>query len=322
MILLIIVMFAFGIFLSAFFSGSETGFYRLTRVRIVLDALSGDRIARGLLWLTNRPSLFVATTLVGNNLANYMTSLATVMGTQWLLGAGRWPELVAPIVVAPLVFVYGELLPKNLFYQAPNRLLKQAGPLFLACTVLFLPVSLLLWALSKILERFIGSSPQRVQASLVRRELRRVIEEGHEVGILRPAQRLLAQGLFAVANQPLSQFTTPMYRLISARAGMSKGDALRLARQQRAHVLPVESDGSDRELIGYVRVSELSLDNSGRITPVRPLIDVPYDAKHIVALMQLESAGESLARVVSADGETVGIVTSRRLREPLFRGGR
>ena len=38
-----------------------------------------DTIARGLLWLTNNPSLFVATTLIGNNAANYMTSLAIVL---------------------------------------------------------------------------------------------------------------------------------------------------------------------------------------------------------------------------------------------------
>ncbi len=90
--MLVIALFAVGLLLSAFFSGAETGFYRVTRVRIVLDALAGDRIARGLLWLTNRPYLFVATTLVGNNIANYLTSLAAVMGAQRLYGGGRWAE--------------------------------------------------------------------------------------------------------------------------------------------------------------------------------------------------------------------------------------
>ena len=48
------IMFVLGIFLSAFFSGAETGFYRVTRVRLLLDGLGGDPIARTLLWLTNR----------------------------------------------------------------------------------------------------------------------------------------------------------------------------------------------------------------------------------------------------------------------------
>ena len=62
--------------------------YRATRLRLVLDALGGDPISRGLVWLTNHPAVFVATTLVGNNLANYVTSLAIVIGTQ-RLGIGQ-----------------------------------------------------------------------------------------------------------------------------------------------------------------------------------------------------------------------------------------
>ena len=62
----IALLFFGGLLLSAFFSGSETGFYRVPRVRLLIDALGGDKKARGLLWMTNHPWLFVATTLVGN----------------------------------------------------------------------------------------------------------------------------------------------------------------------------------------------------------------------------------------------------------------
>ena len=75
-----IVLLIAGVGLSAFFSGSETGFYRASRVRIVMDAMDGNWSSKFLLWLTNRPALFVATALIGNNLANYMTSMAVVLG--------------------------------------------------------------------------------------------------------------------------------------------------------------------------------------------------------------------------------------------------
>ena len=87
--ILVLLLFATGVALSAFFSGSETGFYRVTRVRLLLDWLAGDRLARGLLWTTNHPSVFVATALVGNNLANYIASLAVVMGTQRIYAGGN-----------------------------------------------------------------------------------------------------------------------------------------------------------------------------------------------------------------------------------------
>ncbi|MDE0818943.1 MAG: DUF21 domain-containing protein, partial [Pirellulaceae bacterium] len=77
-----VALLCIGILSSAFFSGIETGFYRVTRVRLVLDGRDGDWISRSLLWFTNNPSIFVATTLVGNNIANYLTSFAIVLASQ------------------------------------------------------------------------------------------------------------------------------------------------------------------------------------------------------------------------------------------------
>ena len=313
---------ALGLFLSAFFSGSETGFYRATRLRLVLDAMGGDYIARGLLYLINHPSLFVATTLVGNNLANYLTTLAIVVGTQALTaGDGHTAEMIAPLLLAPLLFVYGELLPKNLFLQAPNRLLRRGAPLFLVFVVLLFPISMLLWGLNKLLACFLGESPEQVRLTLARRELRGVLEEGHEAGILHPAQRHLAQGIFAVAKQPVSRFITPPERLPRARADMSKEEVLRMARRYRISVIPVEASGEPAELIGYLRVIDLGLSSSKQAGPIRRLLEIPEDTTHVAALMRMQDAKESLARIVSAQGETTGIVTTSGLREPLFRSG-
>ncbi len=312
---------AVGLFLSAFFSGSETGFYRATRLRLVLDALAGDRVAMGLHWLANHPSLFVATTLVGNNLANYVTSLAIVLGAAALVPLdGHAAELLVPLVLAPLLFVYGELLPKNLFLQSPNRLLRRVGPLLLLFVVLFFPVSVLLWGLNRLLSRFGSESPEEVRLTLARRELRRAMEEGHEVGILRPAQRELAQGIFATAQLPVARFTSPIEQLPRAHTDMSKEEVLRLAGRHRIAVVPVETAGSRGELIGYVRVIELALSNSDEVDPLHQLLEIPHHMPHVAALTRMQSSMQSLARVVNGQGEMVGIVTADQLREPLLRG--
>ena len=315
-----ILLLVVGIFLSAFFSGSETRVFRVTRVRLMLDALGGDWIARGLLWLTNHPSLFVATTLVGNNMANYLVSLAAVMGIQLTFaGTSHWPELLAPLVLAPLVFIYGELLPKNLFYQAPNRMLRKCGPAFLFCTVLLLPISGLMWGLSKILQWIAGSSSEPLQMVLARHELEQVLKEGHEVGILRPTQRGLAQGLFAVANRPVREFATPPGRIPRAQPSMNKAEVLRLARRHRLTTVPIEDPHAKRKLIGYLRVIDLYLSDSNQLPPPRPLVDVPETDTYIAALMRLQRSAEILGEVVSAQGQTVGFITARQLSDPLFR---
>ena len=308
-----------GVLLSACFSGSETGFYRVTRVRLVIRALGGDRISRGLLWLTNNPALFVATTLIGNNVANYITSLAIVLAVQAFFGDSALAELAAPVLLAPVLFVYGELLPKNLFYYAPNTLLHRCGPLFMLFAVLFLPVAVLLWLLGRALQSLVGEAPERVRLRLARSELAQVLEEGHQAGVLRPSQRRLAHGLFAAANVPVVQHSTPPGRMATLQRGAKKADALRLARRHRLAAIPIEEGaGQKRSLIGYIRVIDLHCDTSDTVQQVREMIDIPADMTHIAALIRLESSGETLARVVNSDGDTVGLLDVRKLNEPLF----
>jgi putative hemolysin len=319
-------MAALGLFLSAFFSGSETGFYRVTRIRLVLDAMGGDRTARGLLWLTNHPSMFIATALVGNNLANYLTSLAIVIGAQSLFtGHLLIVELLAPLLFAPVLFVYGELLPKNLFLRAPNRLLRMGGPLLLFFAVLFLPVSGLLWCLNRLVSSFVRQSPDHVRLTLAKRELQNALDEGHEAGVLHPAQAQLARGIFAVAAQPVVQCAASPGDVPRARGNMTKNEVQRVARRFRIAEVPIEGTADsdtaeEKQLVGYVRVIDLSLDPSEGLGPIRPFLEVSSSDTHLGALEKMQASGESLAKVVDTDGKTIGILTAGSLREHIVRG--
>ena len=324
MIWLGLLLFSLGIFLSAFFSGSETGLYRASRVRLVLDALGGDKISRGILWLINNPALFVATTLIGNNLANYLCSLAIVLGTSTLFTGemASIAELAAPVVLSPLIFVYGELLPKYLYFYAPNKLLRLGGPLFLVFFVLFLPAAVLLWLLGRALEFLVGESPDQVRLRLAREELREVLEEGHEAGILLPAQRLLAQNLFAHAGKRVTDFAIPIARIGAVKEGAKRSDVLRLAKRHKVSVVPVQR-AKERELIGYVRIVDVFLDDSPIISLslVRPLLRIGHQEVFAAAMIKLQSAKENVAQIVDANGSPVGLLYERSLSDPMFRSG-
>ncbi len=133
---------------------------------------------------------------------------------------------------------------------------------------------------------------------------------------MHPAQQGLAHGILAVARKPVRQFLTPPGQMVQARADMGKQAVLGLAQRSHTAVIPV-ADAAGR-LVGYVRVVDLRLHEGGDLAPVRPMPEIRDDSSHLAALMRLESSGDSLARVVNARGETVGIVTLERLREPLF----
>lgn len=317
---LVLLLFAVGLALSAFFSGSETGFYRVTRVRLAIEALNGQWVSRALLWLANQPTLFVATALVGNNLANYLVSLSVVMASQRLFPAGgTWVDILSPIVIAPLLFVGGELLPKNLFFDAPNRLLKRCAASFLACTVLFAPVTILLWALGRGLELLTKASPQQLRLTLARRELAELIAEGHQAGILRPVQESLAQAMLAVAGQPVKSFALPAGRAVRVTTTMSKSDVLRIAQRHKRTLLPVEDPRQKRQLVGYVRVVDLYLDDSPELPEPKPLVTLRENQSYLSALRILNHADDPLGHVVAGDGRTVGFVTGRELRLALLR---
>jgi CBS domain containing-hemolysin-like protein len=226
-------------------------------------------------------------------------------------------ELVGPIVFAPVVFVYGELLPKNLFFLAPNRLLRRFGPLFLLFVLLFGPVAGMLWALGRLLQKVLGEAPEKVRLTLARKELEDVLQQGHDAGILKPAQHRLAQSLFAVANRPVTDFAMPLARVVTARRGDGKKEVLRLARRYRQPALPV-IDPQSRELVGYVRMIDLCLSGSETLSELRPLMTIAASETHVGALLSLQTRRESLAKVVDAQGKVQGLVYAQNLNEPLF----
>jgi CBS domain containing-hemolysin-like protein len=257
---------------------------------------------------------------VGNNIANYVVSLAIVLGTQVLFGdASPWPGLIASIVLSPLLFVYGESLPKQIFHDAPNRLLRKCGWPLVACLWLFSPVTILLGAINKILQKLVGESLEEVRLTLARKELQQVFEEGHEAGILRPAQQGLAQGLFALAHRPASSVAMSATRMPQVISGTPNKVILQMARRWRIAAFAVEANDGSHKLLGYVRVADVYL-HGEQTPPLRPLIEIRADETYISALNCLYDAGESLGHVVGPAGETVGFVTIRHLSEPLFRG--
>ncbi|MFP6672949.1 MAG: CNNM domain-containing protein [Pirellulaceae bacterium] len=315
----ILLLFLAAIFLSAFFSGMETGFYRAVRVRLVLDGMSGDKVASSLLWMTNNPTLFVATTLIGNNLANYLASLAVVLGVHLLANpAMPFADVMAAIMLAPVVFVYGELLPKKLFFHAPNKLLRRGGPLLIISAVLFAPVTAVLWILGRLLASLLGETPLQVQLTLARKELQKIFQEGESAGVLQPVQRQVAQGIFSIGADPVITFGQPVDNLLSVPQGTKRTEVLRLARRHDIATVLVR-DKDRRDLIGYLRIIDLDLAATETVDQVRPLLKFDSTESYLATVISLQSAQEELAAVTDQEGQITNIIYLRDLVQPLFR---
>lgn len=309
--MLILLILGSGLLFSAFFSGSETGFYRVTRVRLVMDAKSGGWIAQALLWLANHASVVVATVLIGNNIANYLVSLGLLLAGQALLqGFDERFQTFFPVLMTPVLFVYGELLPKYLFYQVPYRLLRSTAPLMILFTVLFLPISIIVIALEALWNRLTGASVSQSTMNLERQDLQRALLEGQEAGVVQPIQREIAQNLFTFGIRPVRQFALPMRAIPLVERSASRDEILAKAERANQRLVGI-MDGL--RLTGCYLVSDLMLMSPEDAMPVVPVCEVPATDSNIQVLTRMQALQCPLASVMDGTGKAIGIIPRERL---------
>lgn len=305
-----------GLILSAFFSGAEIGFYRLPRHRVLLDAVAGDRIAHCLLWFVNHPHAFVATTLVGNNMANNLIAWSAVVWADQMVDHwGKWADPLSSLVVVPVVFVYGEMLPKSILYQASYRLLRVGCLLFLTSVFLLAPLALPLWMVGVAMQKAGGLLRERFVRRLARGELLQFFQEGEGAGLLRRSQVVLAENLFFDATRPVQFWCRPLARAVRVRPGTPTDDALRQLQQLRYQLVLVEDPAG--KILGYLTMADLIAGGSTVGEP-RPLPVVDGNLSLTAALMAIRGGGHDAALVRAANGETAGMVLAADLVEEVL----
>ena len=317
-----------GLLLSAFFSGTETGFYRVSRIRVQLDAIEGNRISQWLLHLVNRPSLFIATILLGNNIANYLVSVACVILVQAVFDpTGNSAEILATLFLTPILFIYGEMFPKYLFMQVPERFLRSTMPLFLVFLVVLLPISSIIWLLNRGLAFLLGEKHEPLHKQLARRELVKRFDEGQEYGLILPSQRQLTRNVFSVASQSIQHYMTPIHHYPTITLAMPSVEILAIAQRHELSEFPVFSDRTPEQPVGYIRTIELALalvaaPPTGEIeTPLRELIEIDDGHSPLNAMLLFQAGDETLALVVDENDSTLGLISEKRLMSILFAGG-
>ena len=311
-------LFVVGVRLSAFFSGSETGFYRVSFLRLSIDAHTGDSVAKRLLWFVQNPEFFVATTLVGNNIANYLTTIAIGLGTEAFIDS---PSIVvevgATLLLAPVIFVFGELMPKNLYFRAPIRLLRNNSRLFKLCYRSFLPASIPLVWIARLLEKLSSATSNRADFLLGRHRLIQVLSKGHEHGILTNQQGILVHGLLHDATRPISEIMIPTETILGEEENASREKLLKYARENHLTHIPLRRHKSSADWFGYVRVLDLELGSRQAESMIRTMPRIPAASTRLMALLAIRDSGESVGVIIEGD-DVHGIIMENVLIDHLM----
>ena len=314
---------------SAFFSGMEIAFVSANRLQLELDSTSSWQ-GRILSHLSSRTKLFIATMLVGNNLALVFCGLESgALISHWLFGVDDWTAAAQPILVLAVqtllttlvILVVAEFIPKALFHSNANFWLKFfALPLVVVHYLLAIP-GLVVVGLSNFSIRLVGRSTSRDEdeEQLGATDLDHFIREmsgrmepeqelEHELQIMQNAlefNKVLARDCLIPRNEVVAvDLETPLeeVRELFISKGLSK--------------IVVYRDDID-QTIGYVHSKDLFKNPESIKTILHPTFVVPEPMPADDVLKRFKQRKRHLAIVVDEFGGTSGILTMEDIMEQL-----
>ncbi len=314
------------IFLSGAFSGLETGIYRLSRLRLRLGEEKGD-LRYVLLSRTMRDSsALLLTLLVANNLANYLAT-SSVTYLFLTVAPDRAAELLATSLTAPLLFIFGESLPKNLFLCRADVLTPYLGPfLYVVHKILtWSGVGPLLRLVSWLLARMVGApvAPKRVMVSSQIHHVRTILRDTQEEGLLSHLQSEMLDRVVDIPSLRLSAVMIPMAKVQAVPVQADRATLLEELRKHSFTRLLVWRD-QPSNIVGFLNVYDALAGSDGFqsvqecLLPIRNL-----DAETLVtdAIEVLRREQVKMILVTRRRGSKdvpMGIVTMKDLVEELM----
>ena len=311
--ILIIVAIALCVLMEGLFSGAEIGFYSVNRLRLRSRVEGGWPGAKVLHALLDQPDTTMMTTLIGTNLMVYA---ATAIATE---AAGHWQhaELWATLIMTPVIFVFGEMIPKDLFHRKADSLMyRLAGPVD-AFRVLVSPATAVLRGLVAVATG--NMKAERNRPVLSRAALTEWIAEGQREGVLSDYQLALSSNVMGLLEKETQAAMIPLER-VEMVPGDIAGTELRAALSASGHSrFPVYS-GPSKNIIGILHVLDYIRAGDENLTAAdlaRDTVQVkPRDGVHAV-LVALQRARQQMAVVVNRNGRPSGIVTVKDLVEEI-----
>ena len=303
---------------SAMCSGIETGCYTLNRVRLALraGAVPPDSRAVILSQELSRPDRFVAVCLVSNNIFCYFISLgATSILGGWELSDVKL-AVVNTVIVAPLLFLFGEAVPKELFRLEADRLTYRFARVLHVLRLLLTYVGIvpMFIGLTNLVARVSGTLNSH-EPGETKQRIAALLKEGQESGALSESQASLVDRAISLATLAVRDEMIP-WAHVRAIGIDSTPAAVRHLFATLPHArLPVTDKAG--HVVGIVRQIDLYTrpDATLRELLLEPARLTP--ATSLQLAIGVLAGNPSRLGIVEVDETPVGMVTAKDLVEPL-----
>ncbi len=301
------------LFLSAFFSSTETALMRLNRYRLRHRARSGLRTARLTEKLLEHPDRLIGLILLGNNASN-LAAAAIVTVISIRLG-GENAIFVGTLILTFVVLIFAEVAPKTLAARNPSRLALPASLIYYPMMKLAYPLVWFINLLANGLLRLFGVPADHDSSqALGTAELRTVVTEASSLMPARHQRMLLS--ILDLEDVTVDDVMVPRQEIVGIDLDEPWKENLALIRDSVYSRLPVFRDDID-EIDGILRIRDIhhalaqgTLTKSVLTEKTREPYYVPEGTSLNTQLANFQRLKHRVALVVDEYGDIQGLVTT------------
>ena len=229
--------------LSAFFSGSETSLFSLSRARIrrLRDyGGPGGKLAARLL---QTPGKLLITILVGNLIVNIaVSSMLATSFTQWLGAKGAAAAVLASTF---LLLIFGEVTPKTLAMIHPEEFARIISYPIRFLMIILTPVRNILRIIANFILFLFKQKGPEADALLTREEFRATLHKGRLEGGIENDEAEIIHAITSFQTTVAKEVMIPRREMVCVDEEISLREAVRIARKSRHSRIPVFRDNID-----------------------------------------------------------------------------
>lgn len=312
----IIIMLACFI-MSAYFSATETAFSSLNKTKLKTMAEDGNRKAKLAVELSDNYDKLISSILIGNNIVNILVaSIGTVFFTA-LLKNGDTGATVSTVVVTVVVLIFGEITPKSVAKDVPERFAMFSAPIIRIFIWLFTPLNFLFSLWKKLVFKIIKTEED---SKMSQAELLMFVDEVQQEGSIDKNEGVLLRNAIEFTERKAEDILTHRVDIEAVSIDTDKTEIAKIFTQMRFSRLPVYEDSIDN-IVGIIHQKDLY--ENGTLTDrplseiMKPALFVQRGGKIDDLLKKLQKNKAHVAVVVDEYGGTYGLVTMEDILEEL-----
>ncbi|KXS50537.1 MAG: hypothetical protein A8274_323 [Halanaerobium sp. 4-GBenrich] len=305
------------ILLSSFFSGSETAFMSVNRVKIKEKVQRGDEQAAKVDKLLHDQTKLLTTILIGNNLVNIAaSSIATALSIELFGSKGVG---IATGIVTLLILIFGEITPKSL---GNNHSIKYAKAASIPLYYLEIILSPFIFIFTKIVNLFVKDKNLISSAFLSEEEIRRFVDVSQREGVIKETEQEMIQSVFEFDDTLVKEIMIPRIDMVCIEKNASLNELIKMGVEKGHSRIPVFEESIDN-IIGLIYIKdllELLLEERSNINIeefVKPIYFIPEGKPINQLLSEMKERKEHMAVVVDEYGGTAGLITIEDLLEEI-----